>query len=229
MEKIIIPIIISGVVSWIVTICLGNKEKYKYDEKLEKLKETIRKNEEKTKNELKAKESEIDALRNGVLSGVVNRQGILYERQVVAVEKLWNEILSLAPLKALSEYMGRINYDLMIGHIDEGNNKAFIEELGKLSQIETFKEQHPQNSNNIDEIRPFLSQRLYDLWIAYNLSSVIVYTQYESLKSGMDMIPFTNKENILKNCMDLQLIEKGWINEKNNWRYLFGYWSGNFS
>lgn len=41
-------------------------------------------------SDLSSKISEIESLRDGILGGVANRQRLLYERRLKAVEQLWN-------------------------------------------------------------------------------------------------------------------------------------------
>jgi hypothetical protein len=60
---------------------------------------------------LRAKESQIDALISGALSGIVNRQAAFYERQIVAVEQLWDAVISLAPAKGISTWLTSINFE----------------------------------------------------------------------------------------------------------------------
>ena len=69
----------------IISAYLTNIVRHEYDKKIESLRTTLRQSEESFKAELMAKESQIDALRSGALSGIVNRQAAFYERQIVAV------------------------------------------------------------------------------------------------------------------------------------------------
>jgi hypothetical protein len=104
-----------GVVLWLsrksISVRLTNAVRHEYDEKIENLRATLRQSEELFKAELKSKESQIDALRSGALSGIVNRQVALYQRQILAVEQLWGSIVSLAPAKAVSSWMSVIKFE----------------------------------------------------------------------------------------------------------------------
>jgi hypothetical protein len=91
---------------------LTNAVKHEYDEKIESFKASLRKNEETFRADLKAKETQIDALRSGALSGIVNRQAVLYERQLNAVEKLWEAVIFLSSAKYVSQFMASVKFDV---------------------------------------------------------------------------------------------------------------------
>ncbi|WP_188013208.1 hypothetical protein [Photobacterium damselae] len=89
---------------------LKNAVKHEYDVKLEELKAEIR-----------SKESDIQALRDGALSGVINRSSVLYERRVKAVEELWEAVTSLAAAKNISSKLAVLNIEAIskkVGHDD---------------------------------------------------------------------------------------------------------------
>jgi hypothetical protein len=79
---------------------LSNSVKYDYDTKIESLRSDLRRKEEMFKSELAAKASQIEALRSGALSVAANRQAAIFERQLVAIEKLWEAMVSLGPAKS---------------------------------------------------------------------------------------------------------------------------------
>jgi hypothetical protein len=60
-----------------------------FDKEIEELRTELRKSEETFKSELRLKETEIGALRDGILSGRTQRQAFLDRRRLDAVERLW--------------------------------------------------------------------------------------------------------------------------------------------
>jgi hypothetical protein len=96
--------------NWI-SVRLTNAIRHEYEEKIESLRSALRQSEEQFKADLKSKETQIDALRSGALSGIVNRQVVLYQRQILAVEQLWNSIVSLAPARAVSSWISVIKFE----------------------------------------------------------------------------------------------------------------------
>jgi hypothetical protein len=73
-----------------------------FDAKLETLRTELRKNEEGFKSDLRSKETEISALRDGVLSGRAQRQALLDKRRLDAVECVWASVIALAPFKGVA-------------------------------------------------------------------------------------------------------------------------------
>jgi hypothetical protein len=60
---------------------------------------------EATKSDLRAKEAEISALREMVLSGTAQRRALLDKRKLEAVERIWASLTRLAPFVAVSRSM----------------------------------------------------------------------------------------------------------------------------
>src|SRR6266566_8383628 len=71
---------------------------YSFDAKLETLGADFRRSEEEQKSELRQKETQLAALRDGVLTGRAQRQALLDKRRLEAVERLWATVIALAPL-----------------------------------------------------------------------------------------------------------------------------------
>jgi hypothetical protein len=84
---------------------------HRFDTRLEELRTEFRKSEELLKSELRDKESEIAALRDGVLSGRTQRQALIDKRRLEAIDKLWAGISALAPFKAVSASMVIVNVE----------------------------------------------------------------------------------------------------------------------
>jgi hypothetical protein len=72
-----------AIVMWLcrnlITEHLKNSVKHDYDKKIETIRADLRIKEDSFKSDLKAKESQIDSLRTGALSGIISRQEILYQ------------------------------------------------------------------------------------------------------------------------------------------------------
>src|ERR1700722_19216615 len=77
--------------------------------KLETIRADLRGIEERLKSDLRLKESEISALRDGVLSGRAQRQTLLDKRRLEAVERIWAAVMALTPYRAVAAMMSRVN------------------------------------------------------------------------------------------------------------------------
>ncbi len=67
---------------------IAKSVQHKFDEKIENLRTNLRNSEETFKGDLRAKEMEIAALRDGALGGLANRQALLEKRRLEAVERI---------------------------------------------------------------------------------------------------------------------------------------------
>ena len=89
---------------------IERRVQHHFDEKIESVRTELRKSEELFKGDLRAKETELAALRDGVLSGRAQRQALLDKRRLDAVERIWAAVIALAPYKTVSAFMARINF-----------------------------------------------------------------------------------------------------------------------
>ncbi len=152
----------------LLEVRLKNSVKHDYDRKIELLKTDLRNSEESFKAELKVKESQIDALRSGALSGLVNRQAALYERRLEAVNQLWGAITSLQSAKTISLKMSAINF--------ETAEKISADDPRVREMFEVLAKGFDANSMDTKEAslaRPFISPLAWALFSAY--ASIISY------------------------------------------------------
>jgi hypothetical protein len=66
-----------------------------------------------SKSDIRGKETEINALRDGVLSGRSQRQALLDKRRIEAVERVWSSIIALGPYKGVSGMMSVMNFEVV--------------------------------------------------------------------------------------------------------------------
>src|SRR3546814_12514519 len=72
---------------------------HKFDKRLEVVRAELRAGEEALKSELRAREAQLAALRDGVLSGRLHRQNLLEERRPQAAERIWAAVIDLQKSK----------------------------------------------------------------------------------------------------------------------------------
>ncbi len=128
---------------------------HEYDKKIEDLRAILRQSEEAFKAQLRAKESQIDALRTGALTGISNRQAVLYQRRIVAVEQIWNAVISLAPAKQVSATMAILKFEAAAKEAarDPRFREVFVA-IGKAYDPDQLRTVEASKS------RPFLSHSL---------------------------------------------------------------------
>ena len=166
--------------SWLMTR-LAKSVQYDYDKKIEAL-----------KSDLKIKETEINALRNGALTGLVDRQKVLYEKKVQAVELVWTNVITLAPAKLASNALTAVNYEYALKEAENDPKiREFFKSIGPDSAHEYIKDTAALSA------RPFLSELAWALFSAYSsiLSTAVI--RLEILKIGVNQ-DFTKEGSVLK-------------------------------
>lgn len=160
---------------------LTNSVKHEYDEKIENL-----------RADLKARDSQVEALRSGALSGISNRHTTLYNHQVNAIKELWESVVLFAPAKSISATMSVINFK-EASEIAESNPKA-REMFTKLSNTDLKN----LPLNKALKTRPFVSSLSWAYFLAYQAIVINAVIRMEILKIGINMKDVVDTENVTK-------------------------------
>src|SRR5690242_3141937 len=68
---------------------------HQFDHQLEKVRSSLRKEEEQLRADLAEQAKRIDTLRTAALSGMTTRNEVLDKRRIDALERLWNGVIEL--------------------------------------------------------------------------------------------------------------------------------------
>jgi hypothetical protein len=169
---------------------LTNAVKHEYDAKLESLRAEIR-----------SKESDIQALRDGALSGIINRSSVLYERRVKAVEDLWETVTSLTSAKNISSKLAVLNIEAIskkVAHDDK--TQQLVNAWFGSFDINSVDVKAATNA------RPFISPlawAYYDAYMAIISHSLI---RMHSLRIGVgnDFSDINGIKNVVKQALPHQ-------------------------
>jgi hypothetical protein len=160
---------------------------------LETIRTDLRKSEEAFKSDLKSKESQIETLRSGALSGLVSRQTTLDKRRLEAVDQIWSSITTLSSGKGVTAMVAAIKFDAAaeIASRNENLRKIFAQ-MGSGCD--------PQKINNTDAMkaRPYVSDIAWALFSAYQAIVATALAKLELLKAGVNMKEAILEDNILK-------------------------------
>lgn len=163
---------------------------HEYDKKIENLKTSLRQSEETFRAELKAKEAQIEALRTGALSGIINKQASLYQRQILAVEQIWDAAASLLPAKNVSALMASVKFDAMA---DEAAKDPRVREIfttmGGVFDMSQLK------MGEASKARPFISPLAWAFYSAYEAIVVYAVFRLKILQAGVAK-DFANEDSI---------------------------------
>lgn len=158
---------------------LTNSVRHEYDTKLENL-----------KADLKAKSSQIDALRNGVLSGVTTRQAAIFQRRLTAIEQLWDAVVSLGPAKAVSAWMAVVKFEAAAK--EAANNPRLREMFSMIGSIDLNSLQ----TNQALKTRPFVSPLAWAYYSAYQAIVFHAVVRLHMLKNGIDMVEVIDTKSV---------------------------------
>ncbi|MBT3029307.1 MAG: hypothetical protein KME48_19280 [Candidatus Thiodiazotropha sp. (ex Ctena orbiculata)] len=161
---------------------LTNSVKHEYDVKLEKLRDDLNKN-----------STQMRSLSSGALSGIINRQNAQYQRQVLAVDQIWNSVIQMKPAKVFAAQLGAYKFDTMM--------KAFTENPHLKEVIDVIGDDFDRNClNGIDaeKSRPFISDLAWAYYSAYNLILRNYHVKYLMLQKGIDKTEIIENPNIIK-------------------------------
>lgn len=153
---------------------------YRFDAKIETLRTELRHNEERFISELRMKEAEISALRDGVLSGRANRQALLDKRRIEAVERVWRAVMELAPYKVISAQMTVIKFDAAAEDTPQNPDlRKFFKTIGNV-----IPDRKPPDNPAKNE-QPFVSPIAWAHFSAYQAVLVHAYLMVKVLEWGI--------------------------------------------
>jgi hypothetical protein len=140
---------------------LTNSVKHEYDAKLEALKASNKAMEQTFQAEIQKRDSEITSIRNSALSGLDHRNSLLFERQLNAVDSLWQANTALSPAKAVSSMMSVFKIEEVSKTIEyDAELQNFFKTL---AQNVDFKKLEIEPSSNL---RPFVSKPIWAYFFA---------------------------------------------------------------
>lgn len=166
--------------------------RHEYDEKIEKLRTKLRKSEETFKSDLQSKEAQINALRSGALSTISSRQVAVFEKQVKAIEQVWNTVIALGPAKSVSAWMAVIKFEAAAKAAAQ--NPRAREMFSMLSTIDL----EAIDTKEAQKARPFISPVAWAYFTAYQAVVTHAVFRLHMLKSGIEMTDVIDTEHVMK-------------------------------
>jgi hypothetical protein len=157
---------------------------------------------DKLRAELQAKENEISALRNAVLTGSANRQAMLDKRRFEAVETVWSTIRDLDRFKPLSSMMAMLSFKKLAAKNSDLKIQQFLSTIRTMApDIKTF-----QNKGRAEQpYLPALAWAYFSAYVTVILGSIV---QTEVLRSGVSdadqLLTFEETKKILKSALPHQ-------------------------
>lgn len=170
---------------------LTNSVRHEYDKKIEDVRSDLRKNEEKIKSELKLKEIQIQALQSGALSGVSNRQVAIFEKQVKAIELVWDTVISLGPAKVVSNQLQVIKFESALR--EAATNPRAREMFSMMSNVNIENIEF----NKANRARPFISPLSWAYYSAYQSIIAHAVVKMKMLQIGVDKADIIDNKHVM--------------------------------
>lgn len=168
---------------------------HKFDRRIEEVKSDLRKGEEADKADLQAgiealkatlqaRDKELATLRDGVLSGRVQRQALVDKRRVEAVERVWLAVTNIGQqYRLVAGMLHRIDLSVASKQIKTNRSyQQFFEFLGKLAPV-------PNDAMNPARAeRPFLTEPAWAYFTAFQTILVSAAAVIKALEAGFDEV-----------------------------------------
>lgn len=157
----------------------------------QKIRHAFNKSMEEIRAERRTAENSLKELQKIVVQERQLWQSEIYSKQIESVAKLWDSIIHMAPAKQVAGAMSIFKYEKLDEIAAESEKlRPMFEMIEKLSS----SERQPFRASSC---RPFITERLWALYLTY---SAIIFTPYMimiALKSGLrDPAKFVKTENI---------------------------------
>lgn len=177
----------------LISTRLTKNVEYEFNTKLESVRSQMRESEERLKAELRAKETEIAALRSGALTALASRQMALDKRRLEAVDQLWASVTALGPARGIAALMSVISFE-KAAPITERDPKArqAFEMMGTAFDIKSL------DLSGASKARPFLSPMVWATFSALQAVVMHAVMRWQVLKGGLGAKDFTDNEAISK-------------------------------
>lgn len=173
----------------LITTRLINSVKNEFDSKLEIL-----------RSDLKTKEAEIDSLRSGAMSGLMTRQGAIYQRKLEAIDQIWSSVKELEKAKHISAHLAILNFDALAKESPRNPKiRTFVETIGGDFDPKSL------NLSGASLARPFVTPLAWAYYSAFASVIMSAVTRMQMLKIGVDdaekYISSEHLNNLLKTVL----------------------------
>ena len=173
----------------LISTRLKNEVKHEFDKKLENL-----------RSDLKFKDEQIASLRSAAMSGLINRQGILFQRKLEAIDQVWESVNELQKAKYISQTVSVINYEYCAKEaVSDHKFREFAEIMGGNFDPNTI------NLRSAQKAQPFLTKLAWAYYSAYSavITSAIVKMHFLKIgvKDSQKLLNIESTNKLLKSVL----------------------------
>ena len=168
-----------------VTTTVEKSVEARFNEKLERLRSELKRSESQFQAQLQAKQAEIDAIRTGALSGLINRQALLNQKRIEAVEKVWGTIIELRKLLPIASTMAAIKFaEAADGTKSDPKLRQVFEQIFKAFGVQQPDFQKPAFLQ-ATLVKPFIPDDAWQYFAAYQSILMHSYIQMSAISTGV--------------------------------------------
>lgn len=165
----------------LVVTRLKRSVQYDFDHKLELLKSEFRAAEKAMESSLAQKNAELESLRAGALSGITQRQALLHQRRIEAIDQLWGALVRNQGARSLAMTMSVMKLDNIAEMIGSDERlRDFIRISG--GGFDPSKLDYQSASL----ARPYVSDMAWALFSAMQAITSYYVAHWVALKNGID-------------------------------------------
>lgn len=154
------------------------------DSRVEALRSELRNAEERLKSDLRSKEAEIAALRDGVLSGRANRTALVDQKRLDANDRLWIAITKLSRLKGPAMSLSMLKLEAVSARVP--NDPKLREVIKMMMLVENFQDSMKEITT--DELKPYLSEIAWANYSAYASIIMGAWAVMNMLSIGVEKV-----------------------------------------
>jgi hypothetical protein len=149
---------------------------------------------ENLRSDLRQKETSIEALRSGAMSGLLGRQVSLYERQLAAIDQVWEAVSVLEKAKHISKLIAITKYEESAEEAAKNPQfRQIFEIMGGGFDVKSIK------LDSASKARPFLTPLAWAYYNAYQSIITLNILKFEFLKIGIETpSKFIDSESVTK-------------------------------
>lgn len=212
----IVGTVISALFLLIMQIAKTRWEKriqQKFDTKLEALRSSFRIDEAKIKSTLEENHAQLENLRQSALSGLSQRHTSISKRQLIAVENVWNSVVSISKGKPLLEMTRHLHMDKALKEAERIDSQG---EAMRRSAAEIWKTFGYENGMgpSVAEERPFISLQSWALYSAYSSIFGFCAAEWIALKTGTGSKMLNKQPKVLDLLKTVLPHQTNYIDEK---------------
>jgi len=153
---------------------------HRFDARLEQLRADLRQKEDEYRTEISRQDRRVDALRSPAMQILVAKRNAVAQRQLQAIDQLWEAVGTQAQLKFACRLMQAINLQrLCEQRMLDDNTKGYFAKLFEISGLANIK------PSDYHSARPYVTDQCWAIFSAYQAIGGYAAAWLAMLKSGL--------------------------------------------